>query len=121
MMFEKRRQVMGVKDRFEELKKKVLDKDTQKRVKAEIDKGLKKAKEAIDKVEKELKDPENQARVENSVRDAKAKLNKLKLEFKVNKARAVTFTKAHPEKALAAAAAAGALAGVILAALKRKR
>jgi ElaB/YqjD/DUF883 family membrane-anchored ribosome-binding protein len=112
---------MGVKERLSELKRKVLDKRTQERVKAEIEKGLGKAKELIEKAEKELKDPENQARLENDLRDAKAKIEKVRLEFKVHKARAVTYTKAHPEKALAAAAAAGALAGVILAAMKRKR
>jgi len=112
---------MAIKDKFEDLKKKVLDKETQKRVKAEVEKGIGKAKEAIAKVEKELKDPENRARLENHLRDAKTKVKKLQVEFKAQKAKAVAYTKQNPEKALAAAAAAGALAGVLLAALRRKK
>lgn len=112
---------MGLREKLEELKKKALDKDTQKKVKVEIDKRIREAKDVIQKVEKELKDPENQARVMNSLKDAKAKFRKLESEFKAQKNKAVAYAKENPEKALAAAAAAGALAGLIMGALKRKK
>jgi ElaB/YqjD/DUF883 family membrane-anchored ribosome-binding protein len=106
---------------WSELKQKLQDKENQRRVKEEIEKRLKQGKEAIDRIEKELRDPENQARLENTLRDAKAKVVKAKAEFNRKKSQAVAYTKDNPEKALVVAAAAGALAGALWVAFRRKK
>jgi len=106
---------------WSEVKQKIQDKENQKRVKEEIEKRLKQGKEAIERLEKELNDPENQARLENRLRDAKADLAKAKAEFEKRKKEAVSFTQKSPEKALVVAAAAGALAGALWVAFRKKK
>jgi ElaB/YqjD/DUF883 family membrane-anchored ribosome-binding protein len=106
---------------WSDLKQKVQDKENQRRVKAEIDKRLKQGHEAFERVKKEMKDPENRARIENKMRNAREKLRKAKAQFSKKKAQAVAYTKKNPEKALVVAAAAGALAGALLMAFRRKK
>jgi ElaB/YqjD/DUF883 family membrane-anchored ribosome-binding protein len=106
---------------WSEVKQKLQDKGNQKRVKEEIEKRLKQGIEAIDRVEKELRDPENQARAENKIRNAREKLKKAKAEFNKKKAETVAYVKANPEKALVVAAAAGAMAGALWSAFRKKK
>lgn len=106
---------------WSELKQKIQDKENQKRVKEEIKRRLQQGREAIDRIEKELHDPENLARMENKVREAREKLKKAKAQFDKKKAQAMNYTKENPEKALVVAAAAGALVGALWTVLKRKK
>jgi len=106
---------------WSELKQKIQDKENQRRVIEEIEKRLQQGREAIDRLEKELRNPENQARVENKVRDAKVKLAKAKAEFEKRKKQAVAYTQKSPEKALVVAAAAGAFAGALWVAFRPKK
>ena len=106
---------------WSELKQKIQDKKNQQRVEEEIKKRLKQGIEAIDRIEKELKDPEIQARMENKFRDAREKLKKAKAEFMKKRAQTVAYTKDNPEKALVMAAAAGAMAGAMWSAFHRKK
>jgi ElaB/YqjD/DUF883 family membrane-anchored ribosome-binding protein len=116
---------MALKERarakWNEWKHKLQDKENRRRVEEEIQKRLKQGKEAIDRIEKELRDPENRARAENKIRDARKKLAALKVEFNKKRNQTVVFTKENPEKALVVAAAAGALAGAVWVALRRKK
>lgn len=107
--------------KLQELRAKLEDKETQRRIKDEIEKNLKLGREALLRLEKELSDPENRARAEEQVRRAKTKFLQLKKEFVKKQKQAVAYTKGNPEKALAVAAAAGALTGAIWSALRRKR
>ena len=116
MTFEKR-----AAKKWSELKQKLQDKENRKRVKEEIKKRLKQTQEAFDRVEAELKDPENQARVENKLRDAAEKLKKAKAEFAKKKVEAIDYAKEHPEKALVLAAATGAVVGALWTAFHRKK
>ncbi len=116
---------MGIRSKataaWNELKQKLQDKQNRQRVMEEIQKRLKQGREAIDRVEKELRDPENQARLENKLRDARLKVSRAKAEFNRKKTQAVSYARENPEKALVVAAAAGALAGAVWAALRRKK
>ncbi|HUO57856.1 MAG TPA: hypothetical protein VMV05_06730 [bacterium] len=116
---------MALKDKasakWSELKQKLQDKQNQKRVQEEVKRRLQQGREAIDRIEKELTDPANYEKAEAKLREAKAKLTKLKAEFKKRQAETVAYTKANPEKALVVAAAAGALAGAVWTALRRKK
>ena len=116
---------MAIKEKasaaWSELKQKLQDKENQRRVKEEIERRLKQGREAFDRIEKELKDPENEARLDNKLFDAREKLRKAKAEFTKKKTEAVNFTRDNPEKALVVAAAAGALAGALWTVLKRKK
>ncbi len=103
------------------LKQKLQDKENRRRVEAEIRKRLQQGREAIERMEKELRDPQNRAKVENQLRDLRQKLSKAKDEFNRKKSEAVAYTKENPEKALVVAAAAGALAGAVWSALRRKK
>ncbi len=106
---------------WNELKQKLQDKKNQERVSEEIKKRLKQGIEAIDRVEKELKDPKTQARMENKFREAREKLRKAKAEFNKKRAQTVAYAKNNPEKALVVAAAAGALAGALWSAFRNKK
>ncbi len=108
-------------EKWSELKQKLQDKQNRKRVEEEIKKRLKQAQEAFDRIEKDLKDPETWATVESQLRDASEKLKKAKAEFTKKKAEVAAYAKEHPEKALAAAAATGAVAGALWVAFRRKR
>ena len=108
-------------EKWSELKQKLQDKQNRQRVEEEIKKRFKQAQETFDHIEAELRDPENQARVENQLRDAAVKLKKAKAEFTKKKAEAVAYAKKHPEKALVAAAATGAVAGALWMAFHRKK
>jgi len=106
---------------WSELKQKIQDKENQKRVKVEVEKRLRQWREAIERLEKELKDPENQARVANKLREVEAKVAKAKTEFLKRKKQAMAYTQKSPEKALVVAAAAGALAGALWVAISKKK
>jgi ppGpp synthetase/RelA/SpoT-type nucleotidyltranferase len=108
-------------EKWSELKQKLQDKKNRQRVEEEIRKRLKQAQEAFDRIEKDLKDPETQARMENKLREASAKLKKAKAEFTKKKAEVVSYAKEHPEKALVAAAATGAVAGALWMAFRGKK
>lgn len=110
-----------VSEKWNELKQQVQDKENRKRVHDEIEKRFEQAQAAFERIEKDLKDPETQARFENKLRDAKEKLKKAKADFSKKKAEVVTYAKDHPEKALVAAAAAGAVAGALWMAFRRKK
>ena len=106
---------------WSELKQQIQDKENQKRVKDEIEKRLKQGRAAIERLEKELKDPKNQAKLENKLREAREALAKAKAEFTKRKKQAVSYTQKSPEKALVVAAAAGALAGALWVAFSKKK
>ncbi len=110
-----------VSEKWSELKQKLQDKENRKRVEEEIERRFKQAQEAFDRIEKDLKDPETQARFENKLRDAREKLKKAKTEFSKKKAEVIAYAKEHPEKALVAAAATGAVAGALWVTLRRKK
>ena len=110
-----------VSAKWSELKQKLQDKENQRRVKEEIAKRLTQGKEAIHRIERELRDPETQARLENKLRDAKVRAARMKEVFKKKEREAMSYTKKNPEKALMVAAAAGALAGALWVAFKRKK
>jgi ppGpp synthetase/RelA/SpoT-type nucleotidyltranferase len=116
---------MAFKDKasaaWSELKQKLQDKGNQRRVKEEIKRRLQQGREAIDRVEKALQDPENRARMENKLRDVRERLKKAKAEFDKKKAEAVNYAKENPEKALVIAAAAGAMAGALWSVMRRKK
>jgi hypothetical protein len=116
---------MAIKERasakWTELKQKLQDKENQRRVKEEIAKRLTQGKEAIHRIERDLRDPETRARVENKLRDAKARAVRVKETFKKKEREAMAYTKESPEKALVVAAAAGALAGALWVAFRRKK
>lgn len=106
---------------WSEVKQKLQDKENQRRVKEEVERRLRQGREAIERIEKELKDPENRARLENKLREAQEKFKKTKAQFDKKKAQAMNYTKDNPEKALVVAAAAGALVGALWMVLKRKK
>jgi ElaB/YqjD/DUF883 family membrane-anchored ribosome-binding protein len=110
-----------VSGKWSELKQKLQDKQNRQRVEEEIRKRLKQAQEAFERIERDLKDPETQAKVENKLRDASEKLKKAKADFTKKKAEVVAYAKDHPEKALVAAAATGAVAGALWMAFRRKK
>jgi len=123
---------MAIRDKasakWKEMRDKIKDKEAQRKIKGEIQKRLKQGKEVIQRLEKELRDPENRKKAEDQlakakaqIAAAKAKLEKLKVEFKKKEKQAVDYTLKNPEKALAVAAAAGALAGALWMAIKRKK
>ena len=106
---------------WSELKQKIQDKKNQERVAEEIKKRLKQGVEAIDRVEKKLRDPKTQAKMQNKIREAREKLKKAKAEFNKKRAQTAAYAKNNPEKALVVAAAAGAMAVAIWSAFHRKK
>jgi ElaB/YqjD/DUF883 family membrane-anchored ribosome-binding protein len=106
---------------WNELKQKLQDKENQKRVRLEIERRLKQGKDAIDRLERDLRDPETQARMENKLRDLKGRVVKAKKSFVEKKKQAVAYSRKNPEKALLIAAAAGALAGALWVTVNRKK
>lgn len=106
---------------WSELKQRIQDKENQKRVRLEIERRLKQGKDAISRVERDLRDPETQARIENKLRDLKARAGQAKKTFVAKKNQAVVYSRKNPEKALVIAAAAGALAGALWVAIHRKK
>ena len=107
--------------KLQELREKLEDKETRRKIKDEIDKNLKLGRETLLRLEKELSDPENRAKAAEQLRLAKAKLQRFKQEFQKKQKKAVDYTRKNPEKALAVAAAAGALAGTLWSALRGKK
>ena len=99
---------------------KAADLSTQRRIKEEVTKRLKQGKEAILRVQKELTKPENRARAMGQVKRANAALAHLKKEAIRRERQAMAYAKKNPEKALVVAVAAGAAAGALLLALKRR-
>ena len=106
---------------WNEVKQKVQDKENQKRVREEIEKRLEQGKAAFARLEKDLRDPETQARIENKLRNMKGKVVRAKKAFVVRKKRAIAYSRKNPEKALLIAAAAGALAGALWVTVHRKK
>ena len=88
---------------------------------AEIKKRLKQGREAIDRIERELRSPENQQKAKAKLKEAIAKVEKLKSEFRKREKQAVAYARKSPEQALVVAAAAGALAGAIWVAFRRRK
>ncbi|HJT25283.1 MAG TPA: hypothetical protein VJ873_11955 [bacterium] len=107
--------------KWNEWKQELQDKENRRRVEEEIRRRLKQGKEMIKRIEKELTSPKNRAKAEAAVKEARKKLGRLKAEFHLKKVQAAAYTKANPEKALVAAAAAGALAGALWSAFHRKK
>jgi hypothetical protein len=107
--------------KLRELKEKALDKETQRRLREEIKKKFGQAREQMEKLEAEIRKPENRQKVEAQIRLAKARLLKLKREFVKKQRQARVYTEKNPEKALAVAAAAGALVGAFWVAVRRKK
>lgn len=116
---------MGLRDKasakWSEWEQKLQDKQNRQRVEEEIRRRLKQGREALHRLEEELTSPENRRKVEAQIREVRKKLAKMKAEFKKREARAAAYTKKSPEKALVMAAAAGALAGALWAAFRRKK
>jgi ElaB/YqjD/DUF883 family membrane-anchored ribosome-binding protein len=107
--------------KLRELREKALDKETQRKVKEEIQKRFTETKDLLKKLETELRKPENRQKAEEKIKLAKAKLAKLKAEFLKRQTQAKAYTENNPEKALAVAAAAGALVGAFWVAVRRKK
>ena len=108
-------------EKWNEWKQKLQDRQNRKRVEAEIRKRLQQGREALSRLEKELTSPQNRQKVEAKIREAREKLAKMKAEFRKKEAQTVAYTKENPEKALVVAAAAGALAGALWVAFRRKK
>ena len=96
------------------------DAKTRQRIKDEMLKRLKQGKQAIARLQREINNPKNRAKAIAELKRIKAALLHLKKEAGRRERQAVAFAKKNPEKALAVAVAAGAAAGALLMALKRK-
>jgi ElaB/YqjD/DUF883 family membrane-anchored ribosome-binding protein len=83
--------------------------------------ALKQGRETLLRYEKELSNPATRRRLREQWKHAKADLGLLKTELKKRERQAVSYAKRQPEKALAAAAAVGIAAGIVVAALRRRR
>lgn len=112
---------MTLKDRLKAAGKRISDPAETRKLRRKVEKTLKKGKETLVRLEKKYNTPENRAKVAAKVKEAKAKLLKAKKEFKKRQKQAVAYTQKNPEKALAAALAAGAVAGALWTALHRKK
>lgn len=88
---------------------------------AAIREALAKGKAALQRFEKELAQPQTQARLEDQWRTAKADFKHLKAELKLKERQAVAFAKRKPEQALALATAVGLAGGIMVAALRRRK
>lgn len=110
-----------VTKKLKSLKERLDDKEFRQAVKEEVRKRLDEGLEMIDKIERELNSPENRKKAEEKIKEAKAKLAQLKEKFKEKRRQAVDYTQKNPQKALLVAAAAGALAGTVWAALRRRK
>jgi hypothetical protein len=105
---------------WDELKRKVMDRKSRRKLQEEVRRRLREGRETIRRVEREMKNPGNRAKIEAKIKAAEAEWVRLKKEFRKKQEQAVTYTQKKPEKALAAAAAAGALVGALWAAFRRK-
>ena|SRR5579883_3104944 len=106
--------------KLKELKAKALDKDTQRKMKDEIKKRFDQAKAQLKRLEVEFRKPENRMKAREQIRLAKARLAGLKRQFVKKERQARSYTLKNPEKALALAAAAGALVGAVWAGIRKK-
>lgn len=107
--------------KLRELRERALDKETQRKVKEEIQKRFHQAKDQLQKLEVEFRKPENRMKAKEQIRLAKTRLSALKKQFLKKEKMARAYTQRNPEKALAVAAAAGALVGAVWVAVHRKR
>ena len=110
-----------MKEKLNDFKKKMQDKQTQARIKAEVERLLKEGRKQIDWLETQMRDPKNHERVRAEIEKARAQFDELKTKYKAKEKQAVEFTKANPKKALAVAAAAGVLAGTLMGAFKKRK
>ena len=78
-------------------------------------------KEMIRKLEKEIRDPKNREKLKAKLAQWKVKVARLKTEFKKKQRRSEAYVRENPGKAVALAAAAGALAGALLLSLRRRK
>lgn len=107
--------------KLRELREKALDKETQRKVREEIQKRFHQAKDQLKKLEVEFRKPENRMKAKEQVRLAKARLAMLKKQFLRKERMARAYTQRNPEKALAVAAAAGALVGAVWVGIRRHK
>lgn len=112
---------MTLKDRLKAAKRKLSDPAETRKLREKVEKTLRKGKETLVRLEKKYNTPENRAKVQAKVKEAKAKLLRARKEFTKKQKQAVAYTQKNPEKALAAALAAGAVAGALWTAFHRKK
>ena len=110
-----------VSAKWSEWKQRLQDRENRRRVEEEIRNRLRQGQEAIRRIEKELTSPENRQKAEAKIREAREKLARMKVEFKKKQARTTAYARKNPEKALVIAAAAGALAGALWVAFRRRK
>lgn len=111
---------MSVKASLNELLEKAKDAKTQKKVKEEVAKGIKKGREAIARLQAEINKPAFRAKAAAQVKRAKEALAHLKQEAIKRERQAVAYAKKNPEKALVIGVAAGAAAIALLAVLRKR-
>jgi len=107
--------------KLRELGEKTLDPGTRRRVKEEIKKRFDQAKVQLKKLEVEFRKPENREKAKEQIKLAKARLAGLKKQFMKKERQARAYAMKNPEKALALAAAAGALVGAVWVAIKKRK
>lgn len=116
---------MALKERLgrkmKDARERLMDPGERRRLKAEVTARLKKGKETLRALEKKYNTPENRAKVVAKWKEAKTRVARAKKEFLKKERQAVAYTQRNPEKALAVAAAAGALAGALYTVLHRKK
>lgn len=112
---------MKLKERLRTAKARFSDPAERRKVRERIEKLLKEGKDTLLELEKRYNTPENRAKIEAKVKEAEAKLQRAKEEFKKRKKEAVDYTQQNPEKALVAALAAGAVVGALWKTFHRKK
>jgi ElaB/YqjD/DUF883 family membrane-anchored ribosome-binding protein len=112
---------MTLKEKLKAAKDRFSDPTEARKLREKVEKTLKEGQKTLLQLEKKYNTPENRAKVAAKVKEAKAKLLKAQKDFKKKQKQAVAYTQKNPEKALAAALAAGAVAGALWTALHRKK
>jgi len=112
---------MGMKKKMQKIGKSLKDRRNMQKAKTAVKESLKKAMAKIKQVEKKLKDPRTRERARAELIKLKARVRKLKADYRRAEKKAVHYTQENPKKALAIAAAVGVLAGTLLAALTSRK
>ena len=107
--------------KLKELKAEALDKENRRRIKEEVRRRFTEGREKLRQIEKKLADPETRRKAEEELKKVRARYAKMKVEFQKREQQARDYTQKHPDKALAVAAAAGALVGALWMAVRRRK
>ncbi|HET9869941.1 MAG TPA: hypothetical protein VFR02_05535 [bacterium] len=97
------------------------DKAAQAKLRKQVAQKLAQGRSKIQELEKKIRSGEAGREITAELKKAKAKLEKLKAQYKVQEKKAMDYVQKNPKKAVLAAAAVGLLAGAVLAALKSSK